>query len=272
MTDVHTPRPAGHSFVSFGADNTSRVDSMVWVAGCAEAASSPEPGSWLLDRLLPWGTTAGTRVGAIIPAGYEAYARILHPAWSLPNGRMVPISWRDVAAWSGRIVHPEVQWEAVIRPSGITSNPKPWDQDPAIGFAPDVVRKSICESLKLFSKEHSCWTAIWEGWGCLGGAFPEIPVLQLPGRNYLLLSASWECVESSVFGGVAERDVSPSLWWPSDRSWCVATEIDFRWTYVAGSRQCIERILADDRLEALPTIPAHRADYMSDILNGPVAP
>jgi hypothetical protein len=45
---------------------------------------------------------------------------------------------------------------------------------------------------------------------------------------------------------------SPSLWWPDDRAWCVASEIDFCSTYVGGSPALIERVLGDDRLEAIP--------------------
>jgi hypothetical protein len=43
----------------------------------------------------------------------------------------------------------------------------------------------------------------------------------------------------------------PSIWWPDDRAWCVATEIDFRWTYVAGSRELVDALVADERFEAL---------------------
>jgi len=43
---------------------------------------------------------------------------------------------------------------------------------------------------------------------------------------------------------------SPNLFWPSDRAWCVATEIDLDSTYVGGSRALVEAILADGRLES----------------------
>jgi len=43
---------------------------------------------------------------------------------------------------------------------------------------------------------------------------------------------------------------------PADRAWCVATEIDFAWTYVGGSRELIDAILADARLEAVETSAA----------------
>jgi hypothetical protein len=56
----------------------------------------------------------------------------------------------------------------------------------------------------------------------------------------------------------------PSLWWPDDRSWCVATEVDFCWTYVGGSASCIRDVEGDETLEVLRTAPEHRGDIESD--------
>ena len=49
--------------------------------------------------------------------------------------------------------------------------------------------------------------------------------------------------------------MAPNLWWPADRSWCVATEIDLAWTYVGGPAGLIEAVLGDERIEALPAGP-----------------
>jgi hypothetical protein len=43
---------------------------------------------------------------------------------------------------------------------------------------------------------------------------------------------------------------SPSLLWPQDHSWCLATEIDFDSTLVAGSADLVEAVLAAPGLEA----------------------
>jgi hypothetical protein len=48
---------------------------------------------------------------------------------------------------------------------------------------------------------------------------------------------------------------APNLWWPVDHTWCVASEIDFPWTYVGGSSELIERLLADERLETVSASP-----------------
>jgi len=37
--------------------------------------------------------------------------------------------------------------------------------------------------------------------------------------------------------------MSPQWWWPEDRSWFVATEIDDPWTYIAGPRALIDEVL-----------------------------
>jgi hypothetical protein len=48
----------------------------------------------------------------------------------------------------------------------------------------------------------------------------------------------------------AQRNYSPNLWWPDDRAWCVASEIDLAWTYVGGTEALINDILANSQLEA----------------------
>jgi hypothetical protein len=50
----------------------------------------------------------------------------------------------------------------------------------------------------------------------------------------------------------------------------VATEIDYRWTYVGGGFGCIEEILDDSRIEALMTSPDHGGHIGGDVINVPV--
>ncbi|WP_051433263.1 hypothetical protein [Promicromonospora kroppenstedtii] len=47
------------------------------------------------------------------------------------------------------------------------------------------------------------------------------------------------------------RGLSPSNWWPSDRSWFVWTDYDLTATRVSGSRALIEAVRSDSRLETL---------------------
>lgn len=46
---------------------------------------------------------------------------------------------------------------------------------------------------------------------------------------------------------------SPNIWWPDDHAWCVASEIDYEFTYVGGSRELIDDLLALSCLEVKET-------------------
>ena len=61
----------------------------------------------------------------------------------------------------------------------------------------------------------------------------------------------------------------PNIWWPKDRAWCVATDIDLFDSYVGGTEDCIKAILNNPALEALPTTPDARVDLLADEINAP---
>lgn len=91
--------------------------------------------------------------------------------------------------------------------------------------------------------------------------------------SYFLLRAPLEAIGAGeLLVGPPVRDVGPSIWWPDDLAWCVATEVDFRWTYVGGTRACIDNVLANPRLEALPADLRQRGDCFSDRFNRSVKP
>ncbi len=106
------------------------------------SALGPQPSSnvreadWLAPRLRPF----GAMIASVVPDGFPAYVRILHPARGTHDE---PVAWADIAAWSGRTMHRLVQFHAIARP--LTPNPTdaaPWDgQDPPTGnLPPDLLR------------------------------------------------------------------------------------------------------------------------------------
>jgi hypothetical protein len=46
-------------------------------------------------------------------------------------------------------------------------------------------------------------------------------------------------------------DQSANLWWPDDDAWCVATELDFKSTYIGGPESLITALVGDRALEVL---------------------
>ncbi len=59
----------------------------------------------------------------------------------------------------------------------------------------------------------------------------------------------------------------PNLWRPDDRAWCVASEIDFPYTYVGRPQALIDAIISDPAIEALAATPADGITYDSDKIN-----
>lgn len=243
------------------------------------------PARWVVERIHGF----AVNVGSIVPEGFEAYARVFHPAarvvWddSVPEERprdsdaaaavgvrpraVVPVPWAEVAAANGRVMHAEAQFETIsgVDPWSARGQAGVWDSPPEVGRLPREVGTRLVEILGQYtSTPERCWFCVWEGWGGLRKPAGLDDRVRLPGREYLLVAAPIAAVLGSFQKIYAE---GPSIWWPDDRAWCVATEIDFRWTYVAGSMSCVEAVLVDDELEALPARLDHRVDIASDHVN-----
>jgi hypothetical protein len=96
---------------------------------------------------------------------------------------------------------------------------------------------------------------------CPGPAFPQRGAHRDTGPGSLLLRGPLTSALSSVAASNIDRPAA-GLWWPADRAWFVATEIDFEWTFVAGTQTLMQSMLDDERLEVAPTsfdAPANRA-------------
>lgn len=96
------------------------------------------------------------------------------------------------------------------------------------------------------------------------------PRVRLPGRDYLLFVGELAAAVDAGWRPLPELTLfqSPNLFWPQDRAWCVATEIDFDSTLVAGSASLIDRILVAPGLDAWPVDPTDSLAYDADNLNG----
>ena len=78
------------------------------------------------------------------------------------------------------------------------------------------------------------------------------------GRDMLLFDGPIEAVRSIGAVYLIDNDLhrrSPQWWWPEDRAWFLATEIDYPWTYVGGAAELITQILSDSELEVVEVHP-----------------
>jgi hypothetical protein len=227
------------------------------------------PARWLEDSLQ----TFGESVFSLVPAGFSSYVRVLHPAWRVDEHGMprIPVRWADVALANGTRANPGMQFRAILGASRFDWNVEPqpgvFDAGPQAGSLPEQVVRALMTALsKHTATADHCWFAIWEGWGGLRGDIRSAVSFQLPSRGYHLLggplTASMESTDD--FPAVFR---SASLWWPDDRSWLVATEIDLESTYVGCSADCANALLAARELEAFAIDPTSRIDWYSDPVN-----
>ncbi|MFH8369944.1 hypothetical protein [Streptomyces sp. NPDC018031] len=209
------------------------------------------PARWLVRRLSRDGRF-GT-VAAVCAPGFEAYARILHPA----RLGTEPVRWDRVAPLHGRTVSAATRWHELIgltdrlmyRNDDTPAVPGVWDEHPDEGpTPPDVARALVPVLSRHTGTADRCWFGLWEGYGHYD--WDGVPVFATPGRDEILLAGALEDADSPArdTGGVPPE--LPDLWWPQDRAWCVGGDVDLVSTYVGGSAACVAELLATPGLEA----------------------
>ena len=152
------------------------------------------PAAWLANGIRGF----AENVGSIVPHGFDAYARLFHPA-SLDGA---PVSWGDVARANGKVMHAEAQLEAI---SGVdprrAAQPGLWDRRPDLGHLPGTSRHDthdlatpLVEVLRGgTTTPDRVWFCVWEGWG--GLLAPDFDArFQLPSRAYWLLRGPIDAV------------------------------------------------------------------------------
>lgn len=181
------------------------------------------PAAWIAQQLHPFAHD----VGSVVPTGFAAYARI-------PNidNRQELLGDAKTTELTGLLARhssqPDACWFCV------------WD-----GYG--YFHAGAVKQLVAVSSSLPAWRRWWERRRVMRRARPgEIkgPRVPLPNRDYFLFTGS---VAEAV--GWLE---GPNLWWPDDRAWCVASEIDLPHSYVGGSSGLISDILGSRRIGATP--------------------
>ncbi|MDH6287945.1 hypothetical protein [Rhodococcus opacus] len=70
-------------------------------------------GYWVRDGIE---VTRQTTVASLVPAGFEAYGRVLQPVETVDDGGYERwLRWADVARVTGAIVHPSMELETMLK-------------------------------------------------------------------------------------------------------------------------------------------------------------
>jgi hypothetical protein len=226
-----------------------------------EWSSDVGAADWIVARLHPFARD----VGSFVPDGFDAYARIPHPASRTENGRPVKVRWSDLARTRGASLEATTRFEDITTPDV---------EPPLTGTLEADELDALVELLATAtSTPESCSFGVWDGYGWMQGPpaiaelrarsgaqrrqpLPELGVpgapadarVQVPERSLALYRGPIEAA-AALCGPPASQ--SPNLWWPEDHAWCVASEIDHHSTYLGGSQDLVDRVLRDERVEAL---------------------
>jgi hypothetical protein len=108
------------------------------------------------------------------------------------------------------------------------------------------------------------FVGIWHGWGFWERSFhpaaPRAPRFAIPNREYVLLGGPLgEALTAESLG--TDDPTTPHFIWPSDQAWCIASDVDPDWFGVGGSTGVIQEILADERLDS---VPSAYGEYLED--------
>ncbi len=250
------------------------------------AAVDVHASDWVVQGVRDFDYT----VGALVPAVFEHYARVFHPA-SREDG--TDVRWADVASAKQRTMHPAAGWGSLTGSWQIDGQHDLWDRPPCCGQLPQRVARHLAETLTPYAERSDrCFFGVWEGWGIPSFMFffaegtPEderrrardaadaevaawrglvdrSPKFVLPHRKLHLMEGPLDAVAWFY----EDRRDPPSIWWPEDRAWCVATDIDQMSTYVGGSSDAIHALLGDDPIEALAVPVDQLVTWEADTIN-----
>lgn len=219
-------------------------------------------GAWIRSRL-------GGEVGSVtdlVPRGFEAYARVFHPA---SDAKGNPVKWADVAKKCGTIPHREMQWHAILGfadPDELRGSYSPNDpngpewagSDPPTGAMDIATLDALCKILAAHTADPSrCFFGLCtiQSWLDSFSTDDLQPLLKLPyERDHIVLSGPLSAVDQIAYdrfrqGSPIPYRETPNLIWPADHAWLVASEVDFDSTLVGGDTKLVNAIVESPELE-----------------------
>jgi hypothetical protein len=260
---------------------------LTWLPPDVELVRDVRAAEWVVGQLKAWDPN-GARLESFAPGGFEAYARVFHPAGFRPaqHGAMdksVGRRWADLARERGVELTPDI---AFIEVAGTEAD----DEGALDEIAPmsGELPPETCDALATLLRPHTttshvAWFCLWEGNGAFWSSahsplyahdasdeqieryraeahaqdalLGSTPRVEAYARSYFLFRGPLEAACAFEPSGWY---TSPNLWWPDDRAWIVVTEVDGYSTYVGGSRTAIEDVLASTDVEAIEvTLDTH---------------
>lgn len=178
-----------------------------------------EQGSWLVERAGAWGTA-----GAAAGTGFESYARILHPleAWRQNTNiedehGLHPVEnelwrWADVANRVGKVIHPLVQYTALVDIDAVAAFADGWRvSQPTTGWLdPELLARLTRHLTATTNNPHELLAGVWNGWGDLYGSATSLTFMASSALTAEELTVERERMEAEIEAS-SQEDVRDAL-------------------------------------------------------------
>jgi hypothetical protein len=219
----------------------------------------------------------GNFVSHLMPASFEAYAKILHGVSAsyenidnsltsaeiallkIPRCQQLEsyirkmreehtgsrIRWKALAQLIGVPFEQEICHEWFRK---VLDDPACWPRfllGPDEGNLDSEELSALCSQLRQLENDKECYFR-----------FAEIPFV---GETKPIL---FNAVLEELEAGLAKLNYqfTPEYWWPKDRTWCVCSDYDLSFTFVGGPKRLISALLKDAKLETLEVSAQTRID------------
>src|SRR5438067_81385 len=95
----------------------------------------------------------GEGIGSLVPAVFEQYARVFHPASRdhQIGDESIEVRWAEVAAANQRTMHPAAEWGSLTGSWQLQRQDCLWDHEPRLGELPQQVGERLAAILAPFT-------------------------------------------------------------------------------------------------------------------------
>lgn len=185
---------------------------------------------------------AGLTVGSFVPQGLDRYLLIAHPAQlEADDGSVVDVSWHEVAQRNNKLIRPPFfRFDDIV---GSDAAPGVEFAKPLEGDLSDDLCCRLVSILGEYSGAHCrCVFAFFDAWASMVPVFEEFTTAWIQDGRYLI--AGGDLAE------VCTSSVSPTMWWPENRTWIMVSPIDLEFSLIGCDQFLASSLLSENGIEA----------------------